>query len=240
MTATLDERSSGGAPPGWQHPLAAALLAVETALGEVADTGCWSLPDRELAGLVGRAQTVAARVGELRLRLIAEAGRRDPGQAFGSMSTAGWLRSSQRLSYREARDQIRLVGQLDGVCPVTRAGLAAGVVNVAQARVIVAAIARLPREVTEDERLACEAHLVDQAATFDADDLKRLGRRVWEVIDSDGVDEVEGRLLEREEADARAKATLRMAPSGEGSTRGRFVIPDAQADMLKVALESMT
>lgn len=63
---------------------------------------------------------------------------------------------------------------------------------------------------------------------------------MWEVIDPDGVDEVEGRLLEREEADARAKATLRMAPSGDGSTRGRFVIPDAQADMLKVALESMT
>lgn len=164
MSATLDERSSGGAPPGWQHPLAAALSAVETALDEVADTGCWSLPDRELAGLVGRAQTVAARVGELGLRLVAEAGRRDPGQAFGAMSTAGWLRSSQRVSYHAARGQLRLAAQLDAVGPVTRAALAAGVLNVEQVGVIVAAIARLPREVTADERLACEAHLVDQAA----------------------------------------------------------------------------
>jgi len=83
--------------------------------------------------------------------------------------------------------------------------------NVEQARVIAAAIARLPKEVTQDQRLACEAHLVDLAATFDPDHLRVLGRRVWEVIDPDGADEVEGRLLEREEA-----------------------------DMLKVALESMT
>jgi hypothetical protein len=83
--------------------------------------------------------------------------------------------------------------------------------NVEQARVIAAAIAWLPKEVTQDQRLACEAHLVDLAATFDPDHLRVLGRRVWEVIDPDGADEVEGRLLEREEA-----------------------------DMLKVALESMT
>jgi hypothetical protein len=64
-----------------------------------------------------------------------------------------------------------------------------------------------------------------------------LGRRLFEVIDPERADEHEGRLLEAEEARARALTWLRMRPVGDGTTRGSFRLPDAQADMLRTVLE---
>lgn len=59
------------------------------------------------------------------------------------------------------------------------------------------------------------------------------------MIDPDGADAYEGRLLEAEEANACAKARFIMRPRGDGRTRGTFTIPDAQAEMLQVALDSL-
>lgn len=246
MTASMHERScsvagsgDGALPPSWRHPLAVALASVEAALGEVADTGCWSLSDAELAALVDQAWSVRSRLDEVCLRLAAAADIRDPGAAFAATSTTGWLRASQRVSRRAAAAQVRLGAALDKRCLVTRAALSAGAVNTEQAQVIVAAMARLPREVTDSQRVACEAHLVDLAATFGPEELRVLGRRVWEAVDPEGADAAEGRLLEVEEAAARATTVLHLRPQDDGSTRGRFVIPAAQADMLQAALQAM-
>lgn len=173
MTATVHERSGsvagsgdGALPPSWRHPLAVALTSVEAALDEVADAGCWSLSDAELAGLVDQAWSVRSRLDEVCLRLATAADTRDPGEAFAATSTTGWLRASQRVSRRAAAAEVRLGTALDQRCPVTRAALSAGEVNTEQAAVIVAAMGRLPRDVTDTQRRACEAHLVDLAATF--------------------------------------------------------------------------
>ncbi|CAN5871109.1 hypothetical protein BH20ACT6_BH20ACT6_20600 [soil metagenome] len=242
MAATVQERSVGGGgvlPPAWRHPLAVALSTVEAALGEVADTGCWSLSDAELADLVTQASSARARVDEVCLRLAAAAHSREPGAAFAATSTAGWLRASQRMSRRAAAAQVRLGSALDRRCSITRSALASGQVNIEQAAVIVAAIARLPKEVTDVQRQACEAHLVELSATFGPEELRILGRRVWEAVDPDGADAAEGRLLEAEEAAARATTMLQMRPQDDGSTRGKFVLPNAQADMLQAALDAM-
>ncbi|MBA2507662.1 MAG: DUF222 domain-containing protein [Nocardioidaceae bacterium] len=246
MTATVHERSGsvassgdGALPPSWRQPLAVALTSVEAALDEVADAGCWSLSDAELAGLVDQAWSVRSRLDEVCLRLATAADTRDPGEAFAATSTTGWLRASQRVSRRAAAAEVRLGTALNQRCPVTRAALSAGEVNTEQAAVIVVAMGRLPRDVTDNQRRACEAHLVDLAATFGPEELRVLGRRVWEAVDPEGADAAEGRLLAAEEAAARATTVLHLRPQDDGSTRGRFVIPAAQADMLQAALQAM-
>ena len=79
--------------------------------------------------------------------------------------------------------------------------MAAGRVNLAQGRAIVASLERLPRTgqfaVSAEQRAAAEAHLVELAAEHDAKALRILGRRVFEVIAPDLAEEFEGRALER-------------------------------------------
>ncbi|MDQ3592639.1 MAG: HNH endonuclease, partial [Actinomycetota bacterium] len=110
---------------------------------------------------------------------------------------------------------------------------------VEQAQVIVTALDRLPGCICAKQRSDAEGWLVEQALMFGPDDLRVLGRRVFEVIDPDGAEAEEARLLESEERAARAKARLWMQRVGDGSTRGGFSLPDAQADMLKVALDAL-
>jgi len=183
-----------------------------------------------------RAGGVAAAAGT-------EANRRDLGAIAGTgvaaTSTAAWLAAGQHLTRGEAGRQVRLAAELDTRFERVRAALAAGRLSLERAQVIVAALERLPRELGDKDRARAETYLVEQADIFGPDELRVLGRRLFEVIDPAGADAEEGRLLEAEERAARAKARLWMQRLGDGSTRGGFSLPDAQADMLKVALDAL-
>ena len=246
MTATIsEERAPVPPPPGppgppsGGHPLAEALSTVRSALSQVADTRCWSLPDQELAEAVDQAQLATSQLDELRLRLLTEASGRDPGVGFMATSTAAWLAARHRIDRREAAREVRLGRALDVHHERTRAALAAGRVNAEQVRVIVSALGRLPVEIDSETRDRAEAWLLEQGEMFGPEDLRRLGRRIYEVIDPDGAEAHEGRLLEAEEERARAKARMWMRPDGDGSTHGGFCIPDAQAEMLQTALNAL-
>ena len=246
MTVAVAERGSGGwVPPGGpgEHPVQACIDGLERALGEVGDGCCWGLSDAELADLVGRVHKVDSALAALRMRLVAEANRRDLGALAGTgvaaTSTAAWLAAGQGLTRREAGRQVRLAIDLDTRFEWVRAALAAGRLSVEQAQVIVTALDRLPGCVSDEQRLDAEGWLVEQADIFGPDELRVLGRRLFEVIDPDAADAEEGRLLEAEERAARAKSRLWMQRLGDGCTRGGFSLPDAQADMLKVALDAL-
>ena len=111
-----------------------------------------------------------------------------------------------------------------------------GRVNVAQARVIVAAVGRLPEvgefAVTAEQRAAAEAHLVGLAAHHDAKALRVLGRHLFEVIAPELAERFEGKQLEAEEARALQRTTLTMWEDDEGTTHGRFRIPALHGQML--------
>ena len=78
--------------------------------------------------------------------------------------------------------------------------MAAGRVNLAQARAIVASLDRLPRTgqfaVSAEQRAAAETHLVALAEDHDAKALRILGRRIFEVIAPDLAEAFEGKALE--------------------------------------------
>ena len=78
----------------------------------------------------------------------------------------------------------------------TRLALAAGVLQVEQAEEILRAIGELPADLDPDQVAQAEAHLIGEAQHHDANDIKRLGRRLLEVIDPDAADAHDAALLE--------------------------------------------
>ena len=83
-------------------------------------------------------------------------------------------------------------------------------------------------------------HLLEQAQVFDAPTLRRLGKRLFEVVCPEAADAVEGKRLEKEEKRARALAHLSVHDHGDGTSDGRFRLPTLHAHLLKKALEALT
>ena len=113
-----------------------------------------------------------------------------------------WLSATQRLSRQDAGGLARLAAALDGRYEASRQALAAGLVRTEQARVITHALDELPRTVSVDDRRRAEQWLLDKARVHGPDELRRLGKRIFEVIDPDLADQREGRA-------ARGRGTAR-------------------------------
>ncbi|WP_122818956.1 HNH endonuclease signature motif containing protein [Nocardioides pantholopis] len=230
MTAAFAPRSG--------HPVARAVAYVQEALDGVAEAPVWSLDAAEAGAALLDLTSEIARLHELRLRVAAQAHTVETGAAVGATSTANWWAHEARLTRPEAHRLMRLARALDTPRhdPV-RDALAAGRVNLDQAQVIVDAVEDLPAEyVDEDARVRAEEFLLGQARHHDAIALRRLGKRLIEVIAPEHADAVEAARLEREEAAARAAARLTMSDDGHGKTYGRFTIPTHHAAMLRTAL----
>ena len=181
-----------------------------------------------------------AGVSELRLRLIAAADVADVAASDGATSTAAWLAYGDRVDHAAAAADVALAKLLDRCCEATRAALGAGRINPPQAQVITRAVDDLPASIGDSDRLRAETHLVSEATNFAPRQLRNLGRWIVEVIDPDAADEREGKALEAEEERARRMSSLTTRRLGDGTTRGAFRLPDAQADMLRAWCEGVS
>jgi hypothetical protein len=70
--------------------------------------------------------------------------------------------------------------------------------------------------------------------------LRRLGKRLFEVVCPEAADAAEGRKLAEEEARARRMSYLSLRENGDGTVEGRFRLPTLHAALLKKALHALT
>jgi hypothetical protein len=127
---------------------------------------------------------IGSRLAELDLRVLAAADRNQVGADSGATSTVAWLAHQTHQTRPHCSAAARLAEELDGSYVATRAALAAGRINLDQAAVIVKAVEVLTCEhedLPADIQPRAEAHLLDLAETFDAAELRRLGKRLFEV-----------------------------------------------------------
>lgn len=242
----------GGAGPGdgggagggaGAHRILCVARVVEAALEGLGDAPAWSMSVEEQREALRVLDRVGSRLAELDLRVLAAAERNEVGAGSGATSTAAWLAHETRQARPRCSAAVRLAGALDEGFSATRAALAAGRVNPEQAGVIVTAVQTLTRE--HDDLPAgiesrAEAHLLDLAGSFDAVVLRRLGRRLFEVVCPEAADRVEGEALAREEERARRNARLTMRDNGDGTVSGGFRVPVLHAALLRKALEALT
>ena len=221
------------------HPLAAFGARAHQVLDGLADAAAWSMTAEEQRTALLDLARLQARVAELRLRVLVAADRNDVAADSGDTSTVAWVAHRTRQDRSRAHADLRLAQALGTTCGPTRDALAAGRLDLEQARAVVRAIDALPEEVGAGDRDRAERHLVDLARDHDAAALKVLGRRVFEVVDPAAADREEGRRLEAEERAAARSTYLHLHDNGDGTHSGRFKISDLHAAMLRKALHAI-
>ncbi len=244
MTSSRGQHTStGGSGSGAPHELLRFAEAVDGAFDRVVDGQVWSMTpqeQRETALLLDR---VDARLAELRMRVLVGADRSEVGADSGATSTATWLAQATRQTRARCAASVRLATELDESFLSTRQALAAGQVNLDQARVIVEAVNLLTNEYDDlpsGTPGRAEEHLLQLAAVFDTVTLRRLGKRLFEVVCPEAADQAEGERLALEEERARRLAMFSTRDNGDGTVDGRFRLPVLHTELLKKALESLT
>ena len=217
--------------------------ALSGALDRLSTTPAWSMTPAEQARVLVDLRRQQARLRQLELRVLVAADRNEVGVKDGATSTAAWLAHQTGRTRQACFRDLHLAQSLDERFAATRDALAAGRIDVEKASIVVAAVDRLTDEyddLPEGTRGRAEAHLLDLAARFDAVTLRRLGKRLFEVVCPEAADEAEGRRLAAEEERARRLAYLTLHDRGDGTSEGRFRLPALHADLLRKAVQALT
>ena len=215
-----------------RHQVASATAHMRATADGVVDASVWSMTAAEAATTLVELTRLAAQVAELTARVAAHADELQVGHEVGATSTANWLAHQTHLTRRAAAGTVRLGYDL-GTHDHVRTALAHGDLMLEQARVIIGAVKELPEDLNPDLVIKAERHLVAEAAHYDASTLRILGRRLLEVVAPELADAHEADLLEKEEARAAQACRFTMSDDGHGKTYGRFILPTAQAAILR-------
>ncbi|GAA3515618.1 HNH endonuclease signature motif containing protein [Aeromicrobium panaciterrae] len=209
---------------------------LESLTDDLAAFDAWRLPSNELREAAMAFQKARTTMDAALARIAGAADDMGLAKDDGATSTTAWLANLTGIHKGEAA---KLVGLARVTTDVTGKAWMRGDVTTDQASVIMKAIHGLPDWVGDTERADAEKHLIALAADHNLDDLKRLANHVMEVIDPDGADEVLGKKLQDEEARAWDATRLTMRRCGDGTTDGKFKLPDADYDVLRAAIEGI-
>jgi hypothetical protein len=191
----------------------------------------------ETTQVITRLSADLARLAELEARSLTQAEALDlPGQ-LGARSLSDWLARTTRMTKGEAGRRTKLAKTLSAH-DQTREAVARGDVLPEQATAITAAVDDLDDDLASEREVA-EQHLIEQAAHFDAYELRRLGEKLFEVLDPETAEAREAKRLAEQEAEARKKAEVKFRNGGDGTIRGNFVLPELQAEMFRKALQAL-
>ncbi|NGN94212.1 DUF222 domain-containing protein [Nocardioides sp. KC13] len=218
------------------HPVLGAVVAITGALDGVADANPSFMGTDQKAATLLEIARAKAQLAELELRVIASAA--DVAAEEAARDVAAWLHHHTHQRPETLRADLRLATALDRTYGLVAAAMRTGACNPAQAHVIVAALDDLPSDLDPDIKTRAEETLVGYAAQFDPTQLRRLGRRILDVIAPEIAEAEEARRLAAEEAHARRKTRLSMHRLGDGTTRITAIVPDAAADRLATNLEA--
>jgi hypothetical protein len=220
-----------------EHPLLRCLAAVDEALDDVAGLDPTFLATGEKARALVAVDRELSRLEGLRLDLLAASS--DVAADAAARSAGVWLASETRSGAPSGvRDQ--KIAQAMACWPDLLVALRAGVVNAAQATVIVHALEALPPDLDAELAAKACAQLVADAGHFGPRELRVLGRRVLEVIAPEVAEAQEAALLAAEEQRARAETRVWFRPRGDGVTDVCARVPDHVADRLRVYLDAFT
>jgi len=228
--------------PDCTHPVLSGLTEVHRLLDRMHAGVNEALVSGEHALVVAELDRATRRIEALKLKVVAAADQAEVAKDAGFTGADAWLAKTTTVSRSDAARQVALAGELNAGHEATAVALDAGLVSPEHAAVIVRATGQLPRGVSQQQRHTVEAKLVEKAARFSPDQLRRIARRSIETVEPDQtvVDAHENELIRTEEQAAREKCSLTLHDNGDGTTSGHFTIPALAAAMLSKVIDAMT
>ncbi|MGQ2912694.1 MAG: DUF222 domain-containing protein [Aeromicrobium sp.] len=230
------------------HPVPACVHGLHALLDTV-PTAAWDGLDptevRRLLAEIGRAEArlsahkmAAARVLEKARKAAANGDGPRPGTGTSTGATISFDFGGDRGG---ADALVNTAQRIEEQTSLVENALAAGVITTKQADLISRALARLPEDVTAEQRERCEETLLKDAQRLTLKDLHRRAARITEVYKAktEEVDADEDEILRRREEEARKKTSFSMWDNNDGTVTGRFTLPEAQGAMLKTALDAL-
>jgi hypothetical protein len=219
------------------HPVLACAGAIGSALDEVAGVDPLYMTPAAKAAAMVELSTVISRAQGLLLRVVASAD--DVALLAGARSAAAWLAHETRVTPGAAVRLGRLGEALDTRWHRLADAVWAGSVNLEQAHAVATALGELPDDLDDEVLAKAEAHLVAEAAEFDAAKLRILGRKVLEVVAPEVAEDHERHRLEDEERRACEATRLSLRRRGDGTTELHGRVSDAVAGRLRTYLEAL-
>ncbi|PWN03407.1 HNH endonuclease [Nocardioides silvaticus] len=220
------------------HPIRAAAATAKAAFKDVRDVQPVFMSPADQEAAVRELAALEAMVAEARLRVVVAA--QDTASRSGARDLGAWLSTLTLTDFNHGRADARLAEALDRRWAKVADGMADGAVSAGQAQVIVHALDVLPADLDPELLTKAEQQLVDYCKDFRPRDLRRLGRRILEIVAPDIAEAEEAKRLEDEERRAREKCRLVLKPIGDGTTRLTGLLPDLDAHRLRTYLDAFT
>ena len=222
------------------HPLVGGVAAIQDALDQM-PIGAWvGLEPATVAQLSEELLRIEARVKAQQLAAARVLDASGFAKSQGASSTGAMLAGSFGGD-KKAGDRMVFMGKALESASRTEDALARGEIGASQAAIIASAIGDLPDETTPEQKQACEDTLIGDAGTYSLKDLRSPSKRITDQFKPEPeVDQIENQSLERQEKDAWRRSEFWMANDGDGTCRGGFRIPEAQADQLMAAIQAIS
>jgi hypothetical protein len=220
------------------HPLLAAAHTVAETLDDVADIDPLYLSVSQKQTLLVGLTAAITRLTGLRADVLAVA--EDVASESGARSAGAWLTARTRTSRQQAASDQRLGEVLRERWPTVRRAVRTGAVTWEQAGILTRSLNSLPDGLDPDLLAKAEAHLVHKAGEFGPRQLRRLGRKVLEVIAPEVAEGHEHRALLAQEEHARAETRLSFHPRGDGTVDLHLRLPEPVGNRLRTYLDAYT
>lgn len=222
------------------HPLLGGVAALEGALDGMPIAGWRGLEPGVLRSSAERLMRVEARVKAQLMAVTRALDETGAAKAAGASSMGAMLAGAFGGDKR-AGEALVNQGKALEAAPATETALAAGQIGAAQADIIAKAVADLPDDVTPEQKQACEDTLIGDADRRSLKDLRNRSRRITDQFKPEpDVDQIENEGIEAREKAAWKRSEFWMSNDGDGTVRGGFRLPEAQADQLLAAVRAMS
>ncbi len=216
------------------------VVALREQASQLSAASVWSMADRDVAEVAIELDQLVGQLNELKLRCLHQVARTDFPTAAGAVDAVAWWQHATRRTSSTARGDLRLAHSLDRDESLARA-MAAGALLHDQAAVIAKVTSDLDQADVPPEAVSqARDYLLDESRNHDSRVLRRLGQRVLEYVAPELAEDHERRQIEAEEREALTRASFSMQDLGDGTWRGRFILPDLQAAMLRRAVEALS
>lgn len=219
------------------HPIVACVQAIRDTVKGVADVQPIFMATSDKQRALIELDAAEAQIAELRLRVLACS--EEVGDESGARDAAAWVSVATQADPMTARADLHLAKELEQR-PLVAAGMREGSVSPAQARAIAAGLEALPTELGPELAAQAEATLVGYAEAHRPTELRRLARRIVEVVAPEIAEAEEGKRLEAEERRAQEKVSVKFRDLGDGTTRYWGVLPTPSASRWKTYLQADT